>query len=121
MNDVTPVKVGDAVIFVDAVGKHHHALLTAVWGPFYDTPTWTREQVDEQYASWTRPEYYTDEEWEERKQAQVGMHHTVPSVNVVYVSDDAGEHDPYGNQIKRNTSVVHRTQQSAHGMYWVNI
>lgn len=41
-----------------------------------------------------------------------------PSVNLVYVSDDAGEYDQYGRQIKRNTSVVHETNQAAHGMKW---
>lgn len=41
-----------------------------------------------------------------------------PSVNLVYVSGDAGEHDQYGRQIKRNTSVVHESNQAAHGMKW---
>lgn len=41
-----------------------------------------------------------------------------PSVNLVYVSNDAGEHDQYGRQIKRNTSVVHESNQAAHGMKW---
>lgn len=40
------------------------------------------------------------------------------SVNLVYVSDDVAERDQYGRQIKRNTSVVHATNQYAHGMYW---
>ena len=41
-----------------------------------------------------------------------------PSVNLVYVSKDANETDQYGRQIKRNTSVVHKSNQFAHGMYW---
>jgi hypothetical protein len=41
-----------------------------------------------------------------------------PSVNLVYVSDDESETDQYGRQIKRNTSVVHESNQSAHGMFW---
>lgn len=41
-----------------------------------------------------------------------------PSINLVYVSDDGSETDQYGRQIKRNTSVVHKSNQFAHGMYW---
>ena len=41
-----------------------------------------------------------------------------PSVNVVYVSDDLAKEDQYGRQIERNTSVVHESNQSAHGMKW---
>ena len=41
-----------------------------------------------------------------------------PSINVVFVSDDESQKDPYGRQIVRNTSVPHRVNQYAHGMYW---
>lgn len=41
-----------------------------------------------------------------------------PSVNLVYVSDDESQTDQYGRQIARNTSVVHETNQAAHGMFW---
>lgn len=41
-----------------------------------------------------------------------------PSANVVYVSTDEGEHDQYGRQIKRDTSVPHERDQAAHGRYW---
>jgi hypothetical protein len=41
-----------------------------------------------------------------------------PSINVVYVTDDTAKTDTYGRQIERNTSVVHRSNQAAHGMYW---
>ena len=118
--EVTPVAIGDAVIYVDPVGKRHPALVTNVWGEFYDTPAWTLDQVRDQYANWTKSDYYTDEEWEERQQAQVGTPHTMPSINLVFVSDDESQHDPYGRQIARNTSVPHRNHQPAHGMYWMN-
>lgn len=43
----------------------------------------------------------------------------VPSLNVVYVSDDPAATDQYGRQLaSRVTSVVHRSNQAAHGMYW---
>lgn len=41
-----------------------------------------------------------------------------PSINVVFISDDATREDSYGRQIERHTSVVHRQNQGAHGMYW---
>ncbi len=41
-----------------------------------------------------------------------------PSVNLVFVSDDETKTDQYGRQIERNTSVVHKSNQYAHGMYW---
>lgn len=41
-----------------------------------------------------------------------------PSVNLVYVSTDETKTDQYGRQIERNTSVVHESNQYAHGMKW---
>jgi len=71
------LQVRDHVVFVDAVGKRHEALLTEVWGEAAPC-----------------------------------------SVNLVYVSGDPSKTDPYGRQIERETSVVHKSYQSAHGMYW---
>jgi len=41
-----------------------------------------------------------------------------PAINIVYVTDDVSKHDVYGNQIERETSIVHSSSQSAHGFYW---
>lgn len=41
-----------------------------------------------------------------------------PSINVVFVSDDETKTDQYGRQVERFTSVVHQSNQAAHGMYW---
>ena len=41
-----------------------------------------------------------------------------PPVNLVYVSSNPSELDPNGRQIKRVSSVVHKVNQAAHGMYW---
>lgn len=41
-----------------------------------------------------------------------------PSINVVVVNLEPGQADSYGQKIARETSVVHREQQSAHGRYW---
>lgn len=40
------------------------------------------------------------------------------SINLVYVSGNTSETDQYGRQIKRDTSVPHRTNQSAPGRFW---
>lgn len=42
----------------------------------------------------------------------------LPSINVVFVTKDEAKTDSYGSQIQRETSVVHRKNQSAHGRYW---
>jgi hypothetical protein len=41
-----------------------------------------------------------------------------PSVNLVYVSPDDSQRDPYGRQIARSSSVVHESHQAAAGMFW---
>lgn len=41
-----------------------------------------------------------------------------PSLNLMYADPDEAKTDSYGRQIARGTSVVHQTNQSAHGKYW---
>lgn len=41
-----------------------------------------------------------------------------PGCNLVLVSEDETKNDPCGRQIERETSVVHKSRQSAHGRYW---
>lgn len=41
-----------------------------------------------------------------------------PVVNLLYVSDDKAEHDSYGRQIKRPSSISHGSSNQAHGNYW---
>lgn len=44
-----------------------------------------------------------------------------PSINAVYVSPDASKHDPYGTQIERYSSLVHKTgalHMPHPGRYW---
>jgi hypothetical protein len=38
--------------------------------------------------------------------------------NLVYVSDDETKTDPYGRQIERETSVIHKSAQPAGGLFW---
>jgi hypothetical protein len=47
-----------------------------------------------------------------------GVGYPNPPVNLVYVPDNKDELDPNGRQIKRQSSVVHKTHQAAHGMFW---
>jgi hypothetical protein len=42
-----------------------------------------------------------------------------PSINVVVVNLEEGQTDTYGQKIARETSVVHKSQQAAHGRFWV--
>lgn len=41
-----------------------------------------------------------------------------PGCNLVIVSGDKEKDDSYGRQIERETSVVHKSYQVAHGCYW---
>lgn len=73
------LKVCGHVIWVDAHGRQHDAIVTTIWGKIED----------------------------------------VPCINLVVVSDDESKQDSYGRQIERQTSVVHRTRQAAHGWYYM--
>lgn len=42
----------------------------------------------------------------------------LPGCNLVYVSSDETKNDPYGRQIERSTSVVHRSAQPAGAGCW---
>jgi len=44
-----------------------------------------------------------------------------PGCNVVFVSGDGSKTDPYGRQLERATSVVHKGKQPAHGNYWKRV
>jgi len=65
MSEVRQPEIGQAVVFTDAHGMGHPALLTAVHG--------------------TASQGYQ------------------PSVNLVFVTDDATKKDPYGHQIERHS------------------
>ena len=84
-----PVKIripkrGETVIYHDAFGKPHVALVNEVWS----------------LAS------HAQEEEE------------LPTVNLVYISTDKTKQDAWGRQIERDSSVVHKSNTSAHGNYW---
>lgn len=43
----------------------------------------------------------------------------VPCINLVYVSTDPQRTDNFGRQMERQTSLVHRSAQPAHGNYYM--
>lgn len=87
--------VEDVVIFTDAKGVDHNALVTAVFGEVTHDPT---------------PEQFKD---------NVARPPLMPCLNAVWVSSDEKKQDPYGRQIERDhSSIVHATSQPAHGVYW---
>jgi len=84
--------VGDVVIFADEYGRDHNALVVAVFG-------------DAQVAE---SEHYP-----------TGKRLCMPCLNAVWVSGDEAKQDPYGRQNERDhTSIVHASDQQAHGIYW---
>lgn len=103
------VKVGDAVIYVDPLARPRPALVTAVWGG----------PMDEHAKSVARAHGVgTPEEIEAAIAAQEKLQ---PSLNLVFVSEDKDRDDTYGRQIERQTSIPHRTNQAAHGNYWMEM
>ena len=63
---------------------------------------------------------FVDARGQERAALLTAIHgqDETPSVNLVFVSDDPARNDPYGRQIERESSVVHESNQAAHGMFW---
>lgn len=41
-----------------------------------------------------------------------------PGINLVFTSLNKEKSDNYGRQTERHSSVVHKSSQPAHGMYW---
>ena len=91
MTEIRQPQPGQTVVFVDEHGKRHDALLTAVHGEAM--------MVNDRLRDGEKVEYQ-------------------PCVNLLFVTGDEAKRDPYGLQIERESSVVHRCDQSAHGMYW---
>ena len=63
---------------------------------------------------------YVDPTAQDRPALVTAVHsnHEFPSINVVFVNDDANQRDNYGQKIERATSVTHQSDQKAHGNYW---
>jgi hypothetical protein len=118
------MKIGDAVVYVDSHGNAHNALLTQVWGeqrasratlnPDGSIDITALESGDTVFVT---PEgKYVDAEDGTGTKHMISIYY--PAVNLVYVNSDENYKDQYGRQIVRETSVVHKGQQSAHGRYY---
>jgi hypothetical protein len=76
------------IVYVDTHGRRHAALVTGWWGP-------------------CEPGTYGH---------NPSLHHSTdgePGCNCLYVVDDETKTDPYGRQIERATSVVHKSSPLA--------
>jgi len=89
-----------AIVYVDPQGVKHSAIVTSWWG----APGADSQGQAEVFGS-PAIHAYTSETGE-------------PGCNLVCVSGDVAKTDPYGRQIERATSVVHRSKQAAHGNFW---
>jgi len=87
------------IIYVDPQGVRHAAIVTSWWGA-----EGAGSKGEGTYGS-KPPDPY---------QGAAGD----PGCNLVYVSGDTAKTDPYGRQLERATSVVHKSKQPAHGNYW---
>jgi len=96
--DQRRLEIGQQVVYHDSRSRPMAALVTAIWG-------WSSE--DDEYDG-----------GEGAKSILVGGKYDTPCVNLVWVSIDRERQDSYGRQIERETSVVHASDQSAHGNYW---
>jgi len=91
------IKVGDAIEFVDRRGQSHSALVTESHGTYgHSCGTLPKHGGEEGETVW-------------------GGH---PCINLLYVTKEEGKRDSWGAQIERESSIVHRDQQGAHGLYW---
>lgn len=97
--------IGQHIIFVDAVGKRHPALVKCWW------VQWPPEG----YQDRMRHPDIPDEVIKFHKEVH---HGSEPGCNLVFVSSDGHRLDDCGRQTEIKTSVVHKGQQVAHGFYW---
>lgn len=108
--DGIDTNVGDVVVYYDEHGRPHDALVTAIHG--YRN----KQEQDEHYRAFCAANAGMD--YLRPLDEYLAIEWRIPSVNVVFVTDDGNRTDPYGRQIDRATSVPHHEDQTAHGYYW---
>jgi hypothetical protein len=86
------MKIGDPVIWIDAVRQEHAAILTNIFG-----------------------EVRVVQQMQEGELVDVTIY---PVVNVVFVSSDESKQDSYGRQLERATSAGHISANSAKAYCW---
>lgn len=96
------LEVGDAVVFVDEHSRSHNALITAVHGEIAQLQIREDGHHHVDIIDGAGPTYWR-----------------MPCVNLLFTSADESKQDPYGRQIERESSVVHKTDSTANGNYWM--
>ncbi|MHB8603880.1 MAG: hypothetical protein ACYDCK_01390 [Thermoplasmatota archaeon] len=93
------------MIYTDTLGEDHNAIVTAVHDGQRD-PT-------QPWGANAKPGTPSD---------SPSAYGSAPGLNVVYVEPDAARSDSYGRQINRSaTSIVHQSQNMAHGNKWRHV
>lgn len=93
------LKVGMSLVYIDENRKERDSLVTAIHGDPEGNP------------------HYPDENLR-LLHGEDAIVHNWPCVNLVVVDDNEGAQDQYGRQVIRHSSVVHWSQNSAHGFCW---
>lgn len=99
-------EAGVPVIFVDPHGVPRNALATT-WHCQYPSRDAHMEAQRVSKASWANQDPPVD----------IPLMETC--CNLVWVSTDVKRTDQYGQQLIRESSVVHKGSQPAHGNYWL--
>ena len=89
--ELRQISIGDAVVFIDSVGRVSNALVTNVFG---------ETRLGRLYGAEVDTVFY-------------------PCINFVTVADDENKTDPYGRQLSRHTSMVHRSANQAGRFCWI--
>lgn len=98
-------EAGVPIIFVDPHGIRRSALVT-IWHCSDNRDQWLEAQR-KNLETWAKQE------------PPVEVPVTETCCNLVWVSGDAKRTDSYGQQLIRESSVVHKGSQPAHGNYWL--
>jgi hypothetical protein len=91
-----------SIIYVDPRGVRRSALVTAWWGA--PEAGWKDEDVTGNTPA-SAPAGYVSPTGE-------------PGCNLIFISGDPARKDSCGRQTEHSTSVVHKSNQPAHGNYW---
>lgn len=67
---------------------------------------------------------YVDQTWKPRPAIVTAVWEasgptTQPMINVAIVSNDPGQNDGHGRQVRRETSVPHERDKRGNGHYWI--
>ena len=98
-------EAGVHVIFVDPYGVRRDALVTE-WHCSDDRDAWLAGQKVNR-ESWAKQD------------PPVNVPITETCCNLAWISGDEKRKDSHGRQLMRESSVVHKGNQHAHGNYWI--